>query len=806
MATLHTRQRAVCSAALGLVPFALLSMDARAAELGFGCDGASSDVCTLTIAPAGGAGATLSAAGTQFQARLDGTGFDISGTVQLGGTSAVVPGVTAQAVTLYEAALVAEFANPAAPEEGFRRLRGTGLMRRAADAEADPGFGMFNVGAGQEFRVDIGLELGTVLQQELAIQHLNPARPCEGREPGDAGYRECPYWVFRVVDEKSIGAGFGGTDVGLNMTAGTSSSNNVTFLMDPDDFFVYVGYSTGAMDSVTLRIEPTAGENDPGDPLMNNDNGIGFSQHAYIPFSPRTTYGIESEIEALGLDFQGHLVIDKNDIPVFGGMLMDGSLVFKFPLDELTGDARFDNHWQAAGNGDLKVKVPLFTAVTWEMAVGNATAGGKVTSDQQHAYLSGDIDKDFPWKPEGLPLSMDYRNNYQVAAVFVNNVDPQTAVPYLDVSKSFLQMEGEYLVDFSLGNPSSELGVEIYSNGFLRADPMNGIEFWGDVGRGGSATMIHPLIQTGTNARLSVSFDPTRPSDAQLEVVGAFTVGGETFSQQARLLVTPEEGYLGFPLSFDPELVLQAYNDIQDATRDAEAEVQRLNAEIDRQRAIVQAERDAQQAAIDAAQRDVNAAQAEVNSINNQISQRYGNISYYKGRISYWYRWYQNQPWYKKATAYATYLSKKAYYNALIAAEYTAIGALEAARAVATAALDVARAVLQTAIDALDVTPIDLDPRVGPVILARDVALAVLNSLQEAMPEIPEIPGTIEATAGFRIDGNGLTAESRATYCENGECTEIRGGTYDRAAGRACITLPNAGNERVCTAIPSETI
>ena len=120
---------------------------------------------------------------------------------------------------------------------------------------------------------------------------------------------------------------------------------------------------------------------------------------------------------ALGANFHGHLVIDKSDIPVGPGVTMNGSAVFKFPVDEFTGEAQFDNHWQAGGNGDLKLEVPLYTFIDWQMALGEATAGGKVTADQQHVYVSGDIDKDFPWKPEGLPLSLDYRNNYQVARV-----------------------------------------------------------------------------------------------------------------------------------------------------------------------------------------------------------------------------------------------------------------------------------------------------------------------------------------------------------------------------------------------------
>ena len=144
------------------------------------------------------------------------------------------------------------------------------------------------------------------------------------------------------------------------------------------------------------------------------------------------------------------------------------------------------------------------------------------------------------------------------------------------------------------------------------------------------------------------------------------------------------------------------------------------------------------------------------------------------------------------------------YYNGLIAAEQLAIAAERAALTVATAALDVALRALEAARSVLVTTPIDLDPRVGPLLVAREVPQEVLRKLLAAMPEIPEIPGTIEATAGFRVDGDGLIAEARATYCDNGVCTEIRGGSDDREAGRACITLPGYGGKRVCTAVPAE--
>ncbi len=804
MSILKSDRRMGMITSLGALPL-LLAGQALAEAAPFECDLNSREPCTMTIAPQGGAGATLTAPGVKFKPLPDGRGFEVRGRVKLGGTKPVVPGISQRKHSLYQASLVVEYANPARPDDGFRRLRGTAVMRQDKSVEAQPGFGALQFGKDKRVRVDVGLELGSVLQDELEIQHLNPLRPCNGLESNERGFRECPYWIFRVVNEQKMRLGFGGTDVGLNASVGQGSRQGVTFLMDPEDFFVYVGYTNGRSKSPTLQVRAAndAGRDDEG-PLTNNDKGIGFSQTGQIPFVPRTTWGIESELERLGANFLGHLVIDRRNIPLGKGVMMDGSAVFKFPLDEFSGEAKFDNHWQAGANGHFKVKIPFFKQIKWTMDLGDATAGALAETTRQNVYLSGVLDKEFPWKPEGLPLALDARADYRVAAVLANRVDPDTQVPFVDLRRSFLQMEGEYLVDFSLGNPSFEFGREIRSEGFLRADPLNGIEFWGSVGEGAAATMIHPLIQADAEARLALLVDPGRPAATRLEVAGEFRVGGETFAQQARLLVTPGEGYLGFPLSFDPARLLEAYNDIQDGIRSAEAEVSRLAAEIERQRGIVRAERERQQAGVDQAQQKVDGAQAEVSRINTQIARHQSNIRYYEGRISSWYRWYQDQPWYKKATAWTTYQAKRAYYKGLIAAEQVAIAAERAALTVATAALDVARRALDAARAALVTTPIDLDPRVGPLLVAREVALEVLQRLLAAMPEIPEIPGTIEATAGFRIDGDGLTAEARATYCHNGSCSEIRGGSYDREAGLACITLPGNGGKRVCTAVPAE--
>ena len=58
--------------------------------------------------------------------------------------------------------------------------------------------------------------------------------------------------------------------------------------------------------------------------------------------------------------------------------------------------------------------------VNLDMNIGEATAGMKLTEDEQVVFISGLLDADFPWEPEGLPVQLDYRNNYQVAAVLAN--------------------------------------------------------------------------------------------------------------------------------------------------------------------------------------------------------------------------------------------------------------------------------------------------------------------------------------------------------------------------------------------------
>ena len=198
-------------------------------------------------------------------------------------------------------------------------------------------------------------------------------------------------------------------------------------------------------------------------------------------------------------------------------------------------------------------------------------------------------------------------------------------------------------------------------------------------------------------------------------------------------------------------------------------------------------------------------AQTRVNEINADISRYYSQISSYRKSITWWYNWYKRQHWTKRAGAYAKYLSRKAYYNGLIAVRYSAIASAKVAKGVATVTLTAAKGALELAKGAVNLAPVDADPRVASLFVVRDSALVTLNGLQSLMPEIPRIPGTVNWTAGFVLADGKVTPENRTEYCYEDQCTQIKGGTYDAKTGEACIDLPELGLNNVCITVGRQT-
>ncbi len=785
------------SSILRLLMPVLAIVTASAARAEPVCDGTSDDArCVIEVM-----GVEVYAARGALQSTVDASGFEIHGTVRVGDPD--------NSVKLFKADLVAEYADPTNPQAGYRRLYGqANLTRRSITDAGDSAFGAAYVTEKTQ-RVDVGLELGSILagDPEHPVPHLNPTRPCNGLTVEDDGFRECPYLVLRYLSEESSSATIGGTDIGFTATGASEQETGAILVVDPYDVFAYVGFNPAPAEvpaSATLKLQSTsAGDADEED-LLQYKYGIGFSQQGRIPFEVRTDWGIEKEVEALGLDFEGHLVVDWADIPL--GSLpasMDASMVVKLPIDQVSGQVTFDAHYQAAGNGVVTLGVPLFEDVLdFSMKIGDATVGQQLSLERQVYFGSGILDSSFPWTPGALPLAIDYRNEYRAAYVLINNVDPYTAVPYLDLSDSFVQIEGQYLFDLSIGGRHGRLGGALEANGFLRMHASDGIDFTGNMAREATADLIHPKLQLATDVRVNVHFDPYDVRATVAELTGEFAVADSTYVQQGTLKVTTRDAYLGFPARFDLASITAAYGAIQNQVETARRKAEKLADALASQRAIVQAERDAAQQALESALSKLQGAQAEVASLKSSINSHYARIASNNSSIAYYKSRCSNAKWYNKASRCATYAAKRAYYTARNAAEYAAIAAKEASLLIANVALEIAQAAVAAAEAAVITTPVDLDPRVAPVLASYLVAKASLDAVLKLMPEIPSIPGELKATFGFRLAGARLKPETRAEYCEGGSCVTLKAGSYDQRTGLACVTLPGLGNARVCALVP----
>jgi hypothetical protein len=191
----------------------------------------------------------------------------------------------------------------------------------------------------------------------------------------------------------------------------------------------------------------------------------------------------------------------------------------------------------------------------------------------------------------------------------------------------------------------------------------------------------------------------------------------------------------------------------------------------------------------------VSLAQATVDSLQSAINHEYSNIRTWKAQISSKYSWYKSQPWYKKASAYASYLAYAASKNASIAAAYTKIAAYEASKAAANLALSAAKQALVIAQQAIVTFPINADPRVAGLFAARETAELALRAAEAGLDAIPRIDGDLKAQVALSLDHRGLGGRVFAKL--NGQTLQEGTVTFG-AHPKACIQIAAVGE--VCAA------
>lgn len=788
------------------------------------CDGPTvTDRCTITIAPAGGAGMVLATERGNIQPTLDGSGYTV-----IGDTHIVSP---AGEFPMLDADLVIEYEDASSPYLGLRRLRGTAEIPFPQPSTNGGGTGIGgDIGLYTNARAAIGLDLGSNLEHLGA--HLNPERECMGRTSNDPAFQECPYLFFHVEAGSDLAGTLGSEELQWSMGASVGTSASATFVLDPYDFYFYLGASYQPFDAINLTINPSSDK----EGFDGEDKGFGFSRSGWIPYLPQTSYGIEDYVALDEPQFHGHLVINGLEAVIPGTPIgVEGYAIYRFPVD-LSGNIEFSPEFDVGFNGDMAIDVSRYfpflehrstrtqkTTTTdsngqetstsetrttstgvdlsqlfsLSLPLGTATLGGHIAEGEQFMYFSGVAAVDaMDWLPGILPLRANA--DAMVYGAFMNRSEADSALPYVNVSDSFMAIEAMYELDLTLGGKHNGFYGNRSAYGTLRASASDGVYARLTLSDELGATALHPMISLGTSTTVEYQANPFDPMDSFYRIRGDLGVGGATLGTNAELIISPQEAFVGIGINLDGTAIGEAIDDANRDIETARADVNRLDILIAENRAIVQAEHDATQAELENAKADITAAQNQVNSLQSQIDDQYSRINTRKAEISSWYRWYKRQPWYKKSWAWAKYVYQRGWRSSEIAGRYATIATLKTAKAIAVTSLEVAKQTLAGA-QAVVNLPVDLDPRVAPLIASREVANATLQATLDALALVPEMPGRIEAMAGARINGDGLEGLVRGEFCDARGCIAFEGGSVNFDTRTACAEIPGVYEIPVCT-------
>ncbi|MGI9332144.1 MAG: hypothetical protein ACR2RL_03215 [Gammaproteobacteria bacterium] len=534
---------------------------------------------------------------------------------------------------------------------------------------------------------------------------------------------------------------------------------------------------------------PDANDGEDGGSLLPDLGEIAFSTFGGIPFEPQMDWGLPRDVGY----FKGHLHIDTT-IPLFKFVEINGAVV-----------TRIDEHgFEQAGNGDVQVTFDLIPGLlNFNFPLGNATAGIKLTDEELMTYFSGLNHPDYSFVPSFIPM---VPSNTTIVAGYISSDRPQDTQ---------IHAEGQFGYDMSglrelTGIDLSNLAV---STARLDVD-VNGARL-----QGRTSSSIHPSIDLGGQISVDIYFPFRNPADARVQLRGDMQVAGigltpvmitvdKTGLHVRGDFVTPISliRMTGDITSAGPSLagrasVTFALNAIADAINAARAdvikaaaEVTRLQLIVDQNRRIVRADRDRDAANLQKARQDVANARNKVAGIQSSINYHHSRIRSYNSAISAKYRWYKRQKWYNKPWAWGVYVGYRAGKSAQIGAAYAAIAGLETAKATAQSALRIAEAVLYATEQAMDLTPIDLDPRVAGPLAAKEIALAALKVAEAALPPLPVINADVRGVIDARLDAGGLKG---ALKLEAGSLAIADGYVEFGLKPRACISLANLGD--ICT-------
>lgn len=506
------------------------------------------------------------------------------------------------------------------------------------------------------------------------------------------------------------------------------------------------------------RQDGDAAQDDDSDSPLPELGEIAFSWLGGIPFEPATTWGLPADAGR----FKGHLYLDAT-VPLYKFIELTGKVVTHTSAEG----------FEQGGNGDVQVAFDLIpNLLSFSFALGNATAGVRVTEDDVTSYFSGIQSPDYTFLPSVIPIvpANDVRVAGYISSTYPEDSRIIAAGTFGYDMSGFRSLTGLDLRDLILSQARLEIGV-------------GGVSLTGRTG-----ASLHPSISLGAEARVEIYFSPRSPEHSYVTMSGEMLVAGIGL-QPVRLrldrdglfvdgaFVTPisEIAMAGRITKRGPSLsgstsigidvgeVRAALDAARAKVVEARGRVQGLTRVIEEQRALVTEERSRTIARLVAAHQAMTAAQERVDDLNAAIASHHRAISGYRSQISAKHRWYKRHPWYKRSWAWARYTAYRAGKNAQIAWRYGQIGTLNAAKGVAKAALEVAKRTVTGVERSMAVIPMDADPRVAGPLVALETATSALHVAEAALPKLPDIDADIRGQIVVTLTHTGMRGRLEAS-------------------------------------------
>ncbi len=517
-------------------------------------------------------------------------------------------------------------------------------------------------------------------------------------------------------------------------------------------------------------------------------DAIGFSTNGWIPYEANTSGSMPADVA----DFAGQVYL-HGEIPLTPFVSLDGEIV-----------TYVGSHGVAqGGNGEVSLSIPgVPDFIDFDIALGNASAALQVTDNGQKVFVGGELKPDTAFLEGILPIMPSGAAKVQG---YIGN----------DLQNTHLSIEGQ--MELGVEQLGNMLGINL--NDLALATAKMSVGAGGIEVSGSTSVQISPDIRINSDIEVYAKIDWERPEDVQLRLSGNMDVFGVAL-QDVRLDVSRSgmlvNGAFVTPISriqmsgsineSGPQIggsgsvkislgdISAAMDDVAGALTAAQNEVNKINNDIKAMRAQVNKERARDQGRLNTAQAAVTAAQREVNKLNGSIAAEYRAINKQRANIDSWYRWYQKGYWYQKAGRWISYTAEKAWRSADIARRYVTIGALRVAQGVAIGALEVAKFALEGIKQGINVTPIDLDPRLAALFIARDTANVALEVAKQPFELFPTIDADIEAKMNLQLGVSGVSGKVEASVAGQ----PLLGGSVSiLPRPNLCITLPVIGD--VCT-------